>query len=317
MTTADDAAVTVPAGLAFDRDSGRARLPDRSGFATSTDGVRLAWDVYGSGDPTIVLLPSAPIVHSRQWKGQIPFLSRSWRVVAFDGRGNGRSDHPTDPAAYHDDRFVEDIVTVMDATGTASAVLVGLCVDGVWRAIRLAAEQPERIRGIVAFAVGVPRIAPAQPHYVEASKHFDEELPSYEGWAKMNRHHWQRDYPDFVRFFFSEITSEPHSTKAIEDAVGWSLDTSVEVMLAEGDAAFPFDREQVEAICRSVRCPMLLVHGSEDSCQLPARAERLAELTGAPLVLVDGADHMIPGRHPVLANLLIRDFVRSLGGTTP
>ena len=81
MTTADDAAVTVPAGLAFDRDSGRARLPDRSGFATSTDGVRLAWDVYGSGDPTIVLLPSAPIVHSRQWKGQIPFLSRSWRVA--------------------------------------------------------------------------------------------------------------------------------------------------------------------------------------------------------------------------------------------
>jgi pimeloyl-ACP methyl ester carboxylesterase len=59
---------------------------------------------------------------------------------------------------------------------------------------------------------------------------------------------------------------------------------------------------------------MLLVHGTEDTCQLPARAERLAELTGAPLVLVEGADHMIPGRHPVLANLLIRDFVRGLDG---
>jgi len=57
---------------------------------------------------------------------------------------------------------------------------------------------------------------------------------------------------------------------------------------------------------------MLLVHGTEDTCQPLARAERLAELTGAPLVVVDGADHMIPGRHPVLANLLIRDFVRSL-----
>ena len=29
-------------------------------------------------------------------------------------------------------------------------------------------------------------------------------------------------------------------------------------------------------------------------------------------MVVDGADHMIPGRHPVLANLLIRDFVQSL-----
>jgi pimeloyl-ACP methyl ester carboxylesterase len=293
-------------------DGGRARLPTASGVATSPDGVRLAWESFGSGEPTIVLLPSAPIVHSRQWKGQVHFLSRSCRVVTYDGRGNGRSDHPTDPAAYDDDRFVDDIATVMDASGTDSAVLVGLCVDGVWRAIRLAAEQPERVLGIVAFSVGVPRLAPAQPHYREASAVFDDELPTSEGWAKMNRHHWLRDYPDWVRFFFSEITSEPHSTKAIEDAVGWSLDTSVEVMLAEGAAEFPWDQGDIEAICRSVRCPMLLVHGTEDTCQLPARAERLAELTGAPLVLVEGADHMIPGRHPVLANLLIRDFVRGL-----
>ena len=55
----------------FDRDSGRARLPDRSGFAVAEDGVRLAYDVYGAGDPTIVLLPSAPIIHSRQWKAQL------------------------------------------------------------------------------------------------------------------------------------------------------------------------------------------------------------------------------------------------------
>jgi hypothetical protein len=57
---------------------------------------------------------------------------------------------------------------------------------------------------------------------------------------------------------------------------------------------------------------MLLVHGTDDTCQRPARAERLAEITGAPLVMVAGADHMIPGRHPVLANLLIRDFIASL-----
>ena len=45
------------------------------------------------------------------------------------------------------------------------AVLVGLCVDGVWRSIRFAAAHPERVLGIVAFAVGVPRLAPPHPHY--------------------------------------------------------------------------------------------------------------------------------------------------------
>ena len=56
--------------------------------------------------------------------------------------------------------------------------------------------------------------------------------------------------------------------------------------------------------------------GRRTRCQPLARARRLSELTGAPLVMVEGADHMIPGRHPVLANLLIRDFVRSLAQET-
>jgi pimeloyl-ACP methyl ester carboxylesterase len=200
----------------------------------------------------------------------------------------------------------------MDATDTDRAVLVGLCTDSVWRAIRFAADHPERVLGIVAFGIGVPRLTPPQPHYVAAAAVFDDQLPDADGWAKYNRHHWERDYADFARFFFEEITSEPHSTKVIEDAVEWALDGSVEAMLAENEATFPFDKAAVEAICRAVTCPMLLVHGSEDTCQPLARAERLAEITGAPLVVVDGADHMIPGRHPVLANLLIRDFIRSL-----
>jgi pimeloyl-ACP methyl ester carboxylesterase len=293
-------------------DGGRARLPVRSGLGTSSDGVRVAWDEYGSGQPTILLLPSTPIVHARQWKAQIHFLSRTWRVIAFDGRGNGRSDRPTDPAAYHDNRILDDIVAVLDATGTDSAVLVGLCIDGVWRAIRLAAEQPERVLGIVAFGVGVPRLAPAQPHYVSASATFDDELATTDGWAKYNRQYWLHDYEDFARFFFSEMTTEPHSTKAIEDATGWATDGSVDVMLAEHEADLPFDLAAVEARCRAVTCPMLLVHGTEDRCQSIVRAHRLAEITGAPLVVVEGANHMIPGRHPVLANLLIRDFVRGL-----
>ncbi len=290
----------------------RARDPEATGMAVGADGVRIAWESFGAGDPTIVLLPSAPIVHSRQWKGQVPYLSRYWRVVAYDGRGNGGSDRPADPAAYSDDCYVADLETVMTATGTDRAILVGLCTDGVWRAIRFAAANPKRVLGIVAFGVGVPRLTPAHPHYVTAGATFDDELPEYDGWSAYNRHAWRRDYASFVRFFFEEITSEPHSTKAIEDAVEWALDGSVDAMVGDATADFRFDLATVERICTSVRCPMLLVHGTDDTCQPLARAKRLSALTGAPLVVVDGADHMIPGRHPVLANLLIRDFVESL-----
>ncbi len=292
----------------------RAVAPAEAARATSSDGVRIAYEVFGAGDPTIVFLPSTPIVHSRQWKGQVPYLSRRHRVIAYDGRGNGRSDRPTDPVAYAADRIVDDIETVLDATATEAAVLVALCGDGVWPAIRLAATRPARVAGIVAFAVGVPLLTPPHPWRVQWS--FDDELPTDEGWAKVNRHYYRRDYPGFARFFFSEITSEPHSTKQIEDAVEWALDGSVEAMIADRDAPSTLDLATVEATCRAVTCPMLLVHGSEDTCQPIGRAHRLAELTGAPLVVVEGADHMIPGRHPVLANLLIRDFVRGLAQET-
>ena len=49
----------------------RAREPDREGDR-NRDGVRLHDGVFGSGEPTLVLVPSNPIVHSRQWKAQVP-----------------------------------------------------------------------------------------------------------------------------------------------------------------------------------------------------------------------------------------------------
>ena len=288
----------------------RAVEPEVVGTVESTDGVRIAYEVVGAGDPTIVLLPSTPIIHARQWKGQIPYLSRQYRVIAFDGRGNGRSDRPSDPEAYADARLVDDIEAVMDATRTRAAVLVGLCYDGVWRAIMLAAAKPARVLGIVAFAPGVPMISPPLPWQFQFS--FDDELSTDEGWAKVNRHYFHRDYPGFARFFFQEITTEPHSTKQIEDAVDWAVEGSVEAMIANAEVDQHFDAPSIEATCRAVRCPMLLVHGTEDRCQPISRSRRLAELTGAQLLELEGANHMIPGRHPVLANLLIRDFVESL-----
>ena len=303
-----DVVVQAPTGVAFDRDSGRARLPDRSGVATSADGTRIAYDVYGEDrGPTVLLLPSSPIIHSRQWKGQVPYLARHFRVVTFDGRGNGRSDRPIEPARYGDRGYVDDMQAVMDATATEAAVLVGLCADGVWRSMLLAVERPERVLGIVAFAVGVPRLTP--PHAFRVEHAFEAELPEYEGWALVNRHVWETDYPRFARFWFAATTTEPHSTKAIEDAAGWAIDGSVEAMLAEAEAPFEIDKPTIEATCAAVRCPMVIVHGTEDHCQPVARAHRLADLTGGRLVIVEGADHMIPGRHPVLANLLIRQFV--------
>ena len=120
------------------REQSRARYPDSSGYI-KRDGVRLFYEMYGSGEPTVFLLPTWSIVHSRHWKMQIPYLARHCRVITFDGRGNGRSDRP--PAGYGEAEFAADALAVMDATGTERAVIVSLSV-GAQPALILAAGHP-------------------------------------------------------------------------------------------------------------------------------------------------------------------------------
>ncbi len=186
----------VIASPAIDPPVSRPRLPDESGFI-DRDGVRVAWDRYGPagvapGDPpTILLMPSWSIVHTRLWKAQVAYLARSHRVLAFDGRGNGRSDRPGSIAAYAVEEFSADALAVMDATSTPRAVLVSLSMGGQW-SLLLAATHPERVAGAVFIGPALP-LAPPDPSVREGAS-FDDELEVYEGWDKYNRHYWRRDY---------------------------------------------------------------------------------------------------------------------------
>src|SRR5437667_8342373 len=125
----------------------RARYPEQDGYV-ERDGVKVFYEVFGDGAPTILLMPTWSIVHSRHWKMQVPYLARHYRVVTFDGRGNGRSDRPAGPDAYDESEFVADALAVMDATSTPRAVLVALS-RGAHRALMLAADHPDRVQGAV------------------------------------------------------------------------------------------------------------------------------------------------------------------------
>ncbi len=292
----------------------RARYPDQEGYI-ERDGVRTFYEVHGSGEPTVLLVPSSPIVHLQQWKAQIPYLARHFRVVTFDGRGNGRSDHPETAEAYADDEITADTLEVMDATHTEKAVMVVLC--HAWWVLALAAACPERVLGLVAIAPAVP-LAPIHPNRAKYLESFDEPRDTYEGWAKANRHYWLRDWPGYAEFFFSKMLPEPHSTKQLEDIAGWCLGTTPQTMLLNRAAArYPKTKEEAEQVCRKVRCPVLVIHGDLDECQLPARGEAVARLTGGRLVMLEGAGHMTPGRDPVKVNLLAKKFVDALVTTEP
>ena len=269
------------------------------------DGVRLYWERYGDGERTVLLLPTWSIVHSRAWKLQIPYLARHFRVLTFDGRGNGRSDRPAGAEAYATSEFAADALAVMDATGTASAALVALSCGALWATI-MAATSPERVERIAYIGPAVP-LAP--DHVVRAIYSFDDELDTDAGWAKYNRHYWLRDYEDFVEFFAAQCLNEPHSTKQIEDFIGWALATDPATLVDTIYGLKLGGTERWIALLPRVRCPTLVLHGDEDKVRPHAQGAALAEATGGELVTLAGSGHLPETRDPVRVNLLLREFL--------
>jgi pimeloyl-ACP methyl ester carboxylesterase len=288
------------------REQSRARYPDEEGYV-ERDGVRVFYEVYGSAPTTFLLFPTSPISHSRMWKGQIPYLSRYFRVVVFDPRGNGKSDRPDNAEAYSYWEVVKDGRAVLEATGAETALLGGLC-DGGGYALMLAATDPAVALGVVAISPSVPRLTPGHPNYRRYPS--TEPLDTDEGWAKWNVHYWRRDFRGFLEFFFSQQLPEPHSTKQIEDCVRWGLDGGVEsLVLADEEAPPPFaTAEEARDLVARVRCPVLVVHGELDNCQTRERALAVAELTGGTFVALEGAGHIPTARDPVKINTLMRQF---------
>jgi pimeloyl-ACP methyl ester carboxylesterase len=272
------------------------------------DGWRVRWQAFGDGERTVLLLPTWSIVHTDFWRHQVPALGDRYRVVTFDGLGNGASDRPTDPAAYGDLPVAVDAVAVMDAAGVSSASVMGVSQGGPW-ALALAAQHPERVDAAVFIAPNVP-LAPGHPERVAAAQRFDERLDDHDGWSRWNRHSWLSDYAGFLRFFFSQCFTEPASEPHIDHFVGMGLQTSPEVLLATmGTPEQNVTPDLAAELAGRLRCPALVIHGDADAITPVARGTELARLAGSQLVVLAGSGHEPQCRSPEIVNPLLLTFL--------
>lgn len=290
------------------REASRARYPDEAGIA-EREGGRIGYEAYGSGEPAVVFVPPWQIVHSRVWKAQIPYFARRHRVVAWDARGNGRSDRPLDPAVHTTRARAADLGAVMDATRITTAILVGLS-SASGPMVVFTAEHPERVLGLVFVCPATPLGRSGRGDGIP----FDEPLDSDEGWNKENVHFWRRDFEAYLEHFFAEAFPEPHSTKQREDAVGYGLGTDPETLAATVRAPGSVDVATYEAMCASIRQPTLVIQGTDERITHVTQATGLARaIPGARLELIEGGGHLPNARDPVRINLQIRQFVDRLG----
>jgi pimeloyl-ACP methyl ester carboxylesterase len=241
---------------------------------------------------------------------QVPYLARRYRVITYDGPGNGRSDRITDPARYSAVSYAADAVAVLDACEVERAVVVGLSL-GAQYATRLAALHPERVIGLAligpALALGEPL-----PERAGIVDNFHRPYPQDpQGWDRYNLAYWHDHYQDFAQFFFEQVFTEAHSTKPIEDAVGWALEGGPDIL--EAEAARPRPELPDTEIFSKIDRPVLVLHGTEDRIQPHRVGEEAARLSRGSLVSMVGSGHMPNVRDPVRVNLLLREFVERLG----
>ena len=289
----------------------RALAPVESGYA-ERGGVRVAYEVFGEGEQTIMLLPPWAITHSRFWKAQVPYLARHFRVITFDGRGNGLSDRPDSAAEYGQRHTAADALNVLDTVGAQDCVLVVHC-GTAGAGLLLAADHPERIRGAVFMSPALP-LTPPRPE--RTGFPFNEVLPTDEGWAKANRHYWARDFDGYLEFFFGACYPEPHSTKQVEDAIDWAHETTPETLILTLEAE-DLDEQLVYDLLGRLTCPLLVTQGDEDLLVPGDRGAKFAELTGAELLELEGVGHCPHARHPVAFNRAVRDFAERAYGRIP
>lgn len=273
------------------------------------DGVALAYKVFERDRPTVLMMPTWSIVPSRFWKAQVPYLARHFRVVTFDGRGTGESGVPVGEAAYRDEEYVADTLAVLDATGTERAVLVSES-RGVGWALTVALDEPARVSGVVAIGSATHLQQDAEKRN---RRLWNERHDGDEEWMKYNRHRWlEGGYDEFLAYFFAQMFPEPHSTKQIEDGIGWGGQISGERLVDTQDGFLASDGTEFARRLQEVRCPVLVIHGDQDTIRPHAESVAVAELTGGSMITVTGGGHGPSGRDPVMVNHLIKDFVDRL-----
>jgi 3-oxoadipate enol-lactonase len=245
------------------------------------DGCHLYYEVHGSQPGTPLVLLEGLGGDIGGWRRNIPRLAGALRVVAYDFRGNGRSDPLSIPVTMA--TFVDDTLALLDYLGIERAHLYGQSFGGMV-AQELTLTAADRVRSLILASTH-----PGHRHAVPVRAR----VPKGKPWEALYSERFLRDHPDQVAEDLRVGT--PQSPSAVRHQ--W-----------EAMQAFDsFDR------LPGVRVPTLVLHGTEDRTIHPDNGRILADrIPGARLVLLEGAGHVYHAEQPEAADRVVLEFVANV-----
>jgi len=261
------------------------------------DGTRLFHRDWGEGQP--VVFASSWSLSSEMWAYQVAHLSeRGFRCIAFDRRGHGRSDVPSQ--GYDMDTLADDVAAVIDTLGLKDAMLVGHSMGGAEAVHYLGRHGGAKVKKIAL-------VAAVGPYMVQTA---DNPYGAPMAYHQATLGQWAADFPKWAMEnqapFFTPETSPAMKAWLTEQL----LATPVPVAIATFKALIGKDlRPDLAKIDR----PTLVIHGDKDaSAPLAITGQRLAAgIRGAELKVYAGAPHGLFLTHMDRLNTDLETFFRA------
>ncbi|OCK57813.1 alpha/beta fold hydrolase [Bradyrhizobium sp. LMTR 3] len=251
------------------------------------DGVRIYYEVHGSGPP--LLLTHGYSSTSGMWQGQIAALSKHHKLVLWDMRGHGQSDYPSDPAAYSEALTVADMAALLDAVGTESAIVGGLSLGG-YMSLAFYRAHPNRVRALLIIDTG--------PGFKK-----DEAREVWNKRAYDTGDRFEREGLEVLKSASRERSGVIH-----RDASG--LARAARGMLTQRDARV------IESLPH-IKVPSLIVVGADDTPFLAASDYMAAKIPGAQKMVIPAAGHAVNIDQPQAFIDTVLPFLDSLDAKAP
>ncbi|MEJ2515852.1 MAG: alpha/beta fold hydrolase [Gammaproteobacteria bacterium] len=259
----------------------------------TVNGARLHYEIRGRGPGTLVFAHGL-LFSGEMFAPQVAALSRQYRCVTFDFRGQGRSE--VTETGYDMDTLTQDALGLIRSLNLAPCHFAGLSMGG-FVAMRLAIRYPEMLESLVLMATS------ADPEPAE-------NVAKYRALNFVSR--WigpgvvaSRVMP----IMFGGTFMEDPSRAALRKEMRRRIASNDRLGISRATAGV-IDRQGVYESLGAISVPTLVIVGDEDIATTPAKAQRIHEaVPGSRLVTIPGAGHTATVEEPAAVTRAIADFL--------
>ncbi len=254
--------------------------------AISADGVSIAYEVRGKGEPAIVFIHGWCCDRS-YWKEQLTPFAQKFKVVAIDLAGHGESG--LDRKEWTMGAFGEDVVAVLNKLNLGQVVLVGHSMGGpvILEATR---RMPKRVIGLV----GVDTLQNFEDKFTQEQID-DMFTPLHSNFAEATR--------NFVRTMFTPTSDSAVVEKIVVDMSSAPHDVGIGALEGYVD----FQKNEIKRVLQEVKAPITCINSDRNPTNVEIN-QRYAPSFKAKIM--SGVGHFNMMEDPETFNRLLEESIQ-------